>query len=335
MATSGGNLKSQNIGLFDATYNSNSGRAAFLIDIQDAIIYGLIFIFFFFLLRSLLAYAKYKMELPNFTLKLEDFYKHYGYTYEFAFVFAVLTNEEKEALTPYQLKFTMKSIINRLQNAGLETKLFYSCQRDEIYVKVRATHERLLKQADIINYKLLLDPIKLRTRLASGKRSSDEIYQVNGGFKWRPVLIEDELHISGIEPYDYIYGEYREREELQTLYQTYPTPLGNTLLLREVDRIKLLISIIQGDITHTPPGAGLNLEELKIKKAILAAYPIHNFDELEELQKNWLGLTKYNQPLDDIKAYFGERVGFYFAFLEHYVHGLFYPAIGGLITFAG
>lgn len=334
MASSGSNLKSSDTSLTSSSYG-HSGLGAFLVNIQDVIIYGLVFVFFYFFLRSLLAYAKYKMDLPNFTLKLEDFYKKYGYSYEFAFVFAVLTTEEKELLSPYQLKYSMKTIINRLQSAGLETKLFYSCQRDEIYVKVRASYERLLKQADIVNYKLQLDPIKLRTRLAAGKRSTDPAYEINGGFKWRPVLVEDELHISDIEPYEYIYGEYREREDLQTLYKTYPTPLGNMLMLREVDRINLLLSIIEGDITHSPPGAGLHIDELKIKKAILAAYPIHNVDDLEALQNNWLGMTKYHQPLDQIKAYFGVGLAFYFAYLEHFVHELLYPAIGGLLTFAG
>ena len=63
----------------------------------------------------------------------------------------------QEQLTPFQLKFSMKHIIDRLQNAGLETKLFYSCQRDEVYVKVRAPYERLLQEAHATKYQLLLD----------------------------------------------------------------------------------------------------------------------------------------------------------------------------------
>lgn len=38
--------------------------------------------------------------------------------------------------------------------------------------------------------------------------------------------------------------------------------------------------------------------------------------------------------LDEIKDYFGERIGLYFAYLQHYVEALMVPAFFGLITYA-
>jgi hypothetical protein len=38
--------------------------------------------------------------------------------------------------------------------------------------------------------------------------------------------------------------------------------------------------------------------------------------------------------IDEIKDYFGERIGLYFAYLQHYVEALMVPALFGLITYA-
>lgn len=199
---------------------------------------------------------------------------------------------------------------------------------------------------------MLLDPDKIRSKLSAGKilkreddirgkdddddaddsKANDDVE--NDGFIWKPVTIEDKYHVSKYLPYSFIYGNYIDKEELKNLYMTYKTPLGNRLILREVDRIKMLVSIMSADLSANPPGAGLSLTELKVHNVILAAFPIHNYDDLEELQKEWLGLTNWRQPLDKIKDYFGERIGLYFAFLQHYTHALYYPAILGLITFA-
>jgi len=64
----------------------------------------------------------------------------------------------------------MGNIIERLLNAGLEARYFYSCQRDEIYVKVRAELKRLKTEASRINYRLQLDPDRLRAKSQLGKK---------------------------------------------------------------------------------------------------------------------------------------------------------------------
>lgn len=41
-----------------------------------------------------------------------------------------------------------------LSSAGLETKMFYSVQKDEVLVKIRASPERLRQEAARIGYKV-------------------------------------------------------------------------------------------------------------------------------------------------------------------------------------
>ena len=112
---------------------------------------------------------------------------------------------------------------------------------------------------------------------------------------------------------------------------------------RVVDRIKLTKTILEAD-ANAANGAGLNLKELKAKKvrresterarsaacaggfkrtdanllvetraraqAILAAYPLHYYEELVPLQQKWLvfSLAPWRTPVDSIKDYFGEKV---------------------------
>jgi hypothetical protein len=64
----------------------------------------------------------------------------------------------------------MGNIIERLLNAGFEARFFYSCQRDEVYIKIRAELKRLTSEANRINYRLQLDPDRLRAKALLGKK---------------------------------------------------------------------------------------------------------------------------------------------------------------------
>jgi len=74
---------------------------------------------------------------------------------------------------------------------------------------------------------------------------------------------------------------------------------------------------------------------LKKDKSIKSFFPLHNRERLQELSDEWLHLLAYpwEQPLWDIKEYFGEKIGLYFAFLGHYTTMLLYPAATGFLIF--
>ena len=104
-------------------------------------------------------------------------------------------------------------------------------------------------------------------------------------------------------------------------------------------------------------------------KYIVQKFPLHKYQQLFKLSHSWVTFWKreahgviprpwsplsvplsytlkssylavahfvrnlFVQPLDDIVEYFGETVGFYFAFLAFYTKWLFIPAIVGIIVF--
>jgi hypothetical protein len=56
----------------------------------------------------------------------------------------------------------MIGILIKLGEAGLETKLFYSIQNDEVYCKIRCPLKRLMLEADRIDYKLQLETSQVK-----------------------------------------------------------------------------------------------------------------------------------------------------------------------------
>jgi hypothetical protein len=70
---------------------------------------------------------------------------------------------------------------------------------------------------------------------------------------------------------------------------------------------------------------------LTLSCSILAYYPLHDKEFIELLEKHWLpwGIMPWDQPIDEIRDYFGEKIGLYFEFLGHYATWLLPLSIVG------
>ena len=58
----------------------------------------------------------------------------------------------------------------------------------------------------------------------------------------------------------------------------------------------------------------MNLDKLKndpVSPSILSYFPLHHDESRNELYRNWLNFSvrPWEQPIDDVKEYFGEKVG--------------------------
>ncbi|KDO33292.1 hypothetical protein SPRG_02101 [Saprolegnia parasitica CBS 223.65] len=249
----------------------------------------------------------------------DPFEQKHGYSYDYVYVFKV--HDQDATLSAAQTAHSMRMILQRLASAGLETKLFYSAQRDLVFCKIRAALERLCKEADRIDLKLELDPKHLKALAEAG----------NPSHGIAPIVIAEESHQTKRSPYQNIFGKYDMDERLQKVYKRYGP---KRIPFRGVDRIKLIQSII--DASTTDGGCGLNTQQLVLDQCVLTAYALHDFEEREKLNAKWINWTTRpsQQPFREIKDYYGEKVGLYFAWLGHYTSWLVAPSIVGAIMLA-
>lgn len=255
--------------------------------------------------------AKEKRRVKN-----DNFREENGYSWDIVFVFEVY--KENDRLTAAQSKYSLKRLLRELADGGLQTRLFYSVQADEVYCKVRVPLHRLEKEADRVDMKLKLDPIKLKELCKEGRPGL-----------WPPVTIPDECVETPYSPYDYIYAKYEcDRPDVADLYQRYE----NGTVFRGVDRLKLIYGIIAAK--KYEGGCNLDIYKLLQQKCMIGFFPLHDHVELRTLEEKWLQFFQFpwNQPVDDIKNYMGEKIGLYFLWLGHYTSWLIVAAVVGFFA---
>lgn len=268
----------------------------------------------------------------------DDFFLTTGYSYDWIFVFQV--RNEWDELSDFQKEFSMKRVINSLTMAGLETSQFYSVQRDEVYCKIRVPRARLVAQADKTNYKLLLDSREAELEVKRGRTAKQPVGPPTT--VWKGRLIEDQFAQSEYSVYDYIYGQYQqaraaqpggvavETSQFPRLYKKHELENGVMSEFGSVDRIKLMKTIFEGP--KSDKCCGMNLSLLVSNECILGAFPLHDYKMKVMLEKKWLRAHQlpWNQPIWDVKCYFGEKVALFFAFVGHLNGWLMLPALFGL-----
>ena len=96
-------------------------------------------------------------------------------------------------------------------------------------------------------------------------------------------------------PTEYIYGPYSINDEFQDIYENVdvvqPTKqkedgTKETRIFRGVDRIKLMMDIIAAK--EQDGGAELSFATMKNEKALTAFFPIHDYEELWQLERAWI-----------------------------------------------
>jgi hypothetical protein len=130
--------------------------------------------------------------------------------------------------------------------------------------------------------------------------------------------------ITPFRPYEHIYCKYEP--EMDDLYHKHACN-GSAFNARL--RVELLRMYIES--TTGQGGLGLSLRRLMAKTreegveqppGLLAAFPLHNQKELDELVGNWFSfrnILPWNQPYDEIKHYFGPKIALYYRFLGRFV----------------
>ena len=192
----------------------------------------------------------------------------------------------------------------------------------KIFVLIRAPVKILRDYADMHNVRMLLDEKNLQ-QAAEGGFPSDGI---------DPINILHYPEVVKYRPYQLIHAKYSTNKGIdEALY--YRNEGESHPFERDCMRLKLINTMIES----APPGGGQNL---KIKRyirygRILGFFALHDAGKLEPLYRIWLHsdwsmLLPWNAPVFEIKEYFGEKTGLYFAFMGHYNKWLCIPAFVGV-----
>lgn len=269
-----------------------------------------------------------RIEIALFKRKLleDEFRKKNGYSWDYVIVFEV--HKSKDKLADVQKKNSMKFIIDRLHSAGLETRLFFSAQYDEVYCKIRVHQDRLLNEAHRTKYKLLAEPNCLSNKLAMGNQNPAMPSEKH----WSAVEIPDDRIETKIGPFEYMYLDYNNvNADVTAIFKVYE----NKSVLRGIDRLKLISGIIQA--RRHLGGCHLDMGKLANEKCILGFFPLHDIVELRRLEDKWLTFIEmpWNQNLEVCRNYYGEKVAFYFGWLGHYTSWLLPAGILGFFSWIG
>jgi len=240
----------------------------------------------------------------------DDFFRENNYSYDCALVFPLENDNTLPEASTLLLKKVMKT--------GLELKCQVSLDKKGLICLIRCPLDRLRDQADLIDYKMLLDSEQI-----------DERSQ-KGGETWAPFTIPHVEQKTALHPYSHIYGKYEKdialADEENNLYFI---EHGETHPFRTSHRLKLIVSILKQN-------AGISIRDEKKKGNIKSFYPLHNYDRVKELVNTWVWTLRNpwnfaGEPLWDMKNYMGEKIALYFAFLTHYTTWLWIPAVLGII----
>ena len=196
-------------------------------------------------------------------------------------------------------KVVFETIIKLLQShLGFFITFSFSTDNKQIFLVLKTSEHNLKVQADIVDYKLQFNA---------------EAAEINDAFKYE---FQDVLPYAAFEKTNKDDGKSisKNSERFFQRYDRNGKLSEDGELFRFNDKIRLLHSIISSTF---------DLGELKNLEILINFFPLHNKSELQALTQNWANFSVKTffkpQPIERIRAYFGEEVTLYFAWLEYYV----------------
>jgi hypothetical protein len=266
-----------------------------------------------------------------------------AYTWDICIVFAI-GDPDKEVTTRVKVNRKVQrqkrkeqdvfseraaAVIKAVKEADLKYCLYKSAKGDQVFMLVAATEQRLRDEADRIDYDLELDAantlkLGVERKLKLATMTADESDVRFAQFQ--------------AEQWAGLYGPYKapdaKNPKRDQLYRHWEKEDGSTSPFRPADRIKLTINILEAD--EKQHGAGLIAARFMKSNdhPLVAMFPLHDLPTRAKIWEEcrvWHAV--FHIPVDPIRNYFGEQIGFYFAFLQFYSAALLIPSFLGVAFF--
>lgn len=228
-----------------------------------------------------------------------------------------ITNTSSNAYTDknsssHSMEMSAETFASRLSRGNLQYFAFYSVDKQFIIFKIRSSLNRFKDFAS------RTDSIKFKVR---ENILRDEIDDTQS-----PIY--DDTTITHLQPYEFIYIKYRsDKDHIYTRARGYPHHSFSTCT-----RLNILYEMLR-----SPSQCDLNLSYLQQEGSIHAYFSLHDVEQRDDLTRNWFSWSTqpWNQPIDDIRDYFGAKIGLYFLFIGHYTTWLMYLSIASFICYIG
>jgi len=214
------------------------------------------------------------------------------------------TEAEKHKMDMWTMK--RQGVITALSDCGLIIMLYYSRDRDEIFVKVSVEDRHLRQVAEMKRHKL-----ELKEEYLSAFAEYKDDY-----FGQREMNFSDRLMVS------HLYKAHVDQTD-DNEGEAYPRPIA---IFRTTDRIQLINYIIRS-ADHSC--AGVDVGQMLHDGDLTAFFPLHENKKLVDLDKDWFRCFVWGTSVHKVRDYFGEQVAMYFLFMSHFIKWLIMPSICG------
>jgi len=211
------------------------------------------------------------------------------------------TEAERKKMESWQEK--RAAACHALSDSGLVMMLYYSRDRDEIFVRVAADPQHLRQVAEMRRYKL-----ELKQQYLSAFAEYKNDYPGRRDLNYSDRSVVSHLYLNHTETEN----EYPQKDAI----------------FRTVDRIRLIDYIIRSSDHHC---AGVDVGQLLHDSHMLHYFPIHEQSKLEEMDREWFKTFVTGRDIDKVRNYFGERIAYYFLFMSHFIKWLVLPTLVGIV----